>query len=193
MTHPPQPGAYGPPVHQQPGYFPQQPHTDPGKRPGVVTTGAMLMLVMTLLSLLTTATLVHTINSLNAASELCQGESACQTDVSGVKIGVIIAALVYLVIGLGLVGLALAILRGRNWARVTTWVGYGVLALGSLTLVRGLFSGMSDIPYSTTAHDDYLVVMVIQLVLETATVILLAVPPANRWFRELGRARILGA
>lgn len=225
MTYPPQPGGYDPYGQQQPGYgqqpdfSPQQPVTgvpsspaggygqpaypqpgygppaggpvpEPGDRPGMVTTAAMLMVAMTVLSLLMGGlVLFFAIEDANS-STTTEGATAGRT--FSILFGVVI-----LLVGIGVIGLALAVLRGHNWARITTWSVYGVFALCFMCGLLGSFGILSDSSMSSTSSDTtggviVMLSMVLSLVIEGITVILLAAPASNQWFREVGQAKRAG-
>lgn len=67
--------------------------------------------------------------------------------------------------------LALRVLHGRNWARIVTFVVAGLGVLGGLL---GLFAAGTDLEKT---------VVVVGLLVDTAIVVLLALPRANAWFR----------
>ncbi|ADD46038.1 hypothetical protein [Stackebrandtia nassauensis] len=224
MTYPPQPGGqdpYGqqqPGYGQQPGYSPQQPVTgvpsspaggygqpayppqqppgygmgtpvpEPGDRPGMVTTAAMLMVAMTVISLLMGALGIY-FSIEDANSSISEDAASVGRTVS------IVVGVLYLVVGIGVIVLALGVLRGYNWARITTWVVYGLFALCGLCGLLGSFGILSETSTTSTDTTGGIIVMlglVLMLVIEGITVGLLAAPVSNQWFREVSLAKRAG-
>lgn len=229
MTYPPQPGGYDP-YNQQSGYSPQQPVTgvpsspaggygqpaysqpgygppagapvpEPGDRPGLVTTAAMLMVGMTVISLVLGGLIIFFgVDAANGELADCDAEyasSSCEEDANAGKVATIVTGVIFLLVGIGVIGLALAVLRGYNWARITTWVVYGLFGLCNacgLLFSFGMMSTMSNMSAGSDTAGGVIVILgfVVQLVIEGITVGLLAAPASNQWFRAIGQAKRAG-
>ncbi|MCI4063576.1 hypothetical protein MRQ36_13675 [Micromonospora sp. R77] len=123
------------------------PDRAPARRPAAVVAAAALLVLMALgavaYAVIGLAALDGTVDRFRAAAN---GTGATGGEVDGVvsllRVSGILAAVVTVLVGLVLVGLALGLLAGRPGARVTTWVvcGLGLLcgcgALGVLVVER---------------------------------------------------------
>lgn len=195
-------GGYAQPAYPPPGMAgPAGPPSEPGERPGLVTTAAMLMVGMTVLMLILGGLIIFFgIEESNTAMAACDSQyasSSCEDDATAGKVAAIISGVVFLFVGLGVIGLALAILRGHNWARITTWVVYGLFALCNvcgLLLSLGVMSSMSSVSTSSDTTGGVIVMLgfMVQLVIEGITIFMLAAPAANQWFRQIGQAKRAG-
>ena len=90
--------------------------------------------------------------------------------------------------------LALAILRGHNWARITTWVVYGLFGLCGLCGMLVSMGVASEMGAGMAMGGGVIMILasLLMVLVEAATVVLLAMPAANQWFREVGQAKRAG-
>ncbi|HZE38328.1 MAG TPA: hypothetical protein VE172_05900 [Stackebrandtia sp.] len=154
----------------------------PGARPKSVTAAAALMVAIGILSTVAGGFLMWELFTLQPGMR--SSWEAQRT------VGIVIG-FGFLLIGLGVIGLALAVLRGRQWARVITFVVYGFfICVGAVGLL--LFATVfQEFTSSNTIKDTIgtsgavtmLLVMIAGVVLLVLTVVLLALPGAKRFFR----------
>jgi hypothetical protein len=183
-----QPG-YGqqPPYGQQPASYGQQGYSAypsapgfgeqpggpsaPTPRPTTVTYGIGAFLANTLLGLIGSIVIFAGFNSYVDDAARSAG-----VDPNSVRAGVMVGA----VIGLLFLVAYLVVLwfawQGRNWARIVLWV------LGGL----GLLSGLVGLGSNTGI---VAVLGVLELLLQIAGIVLLALKPSSEWYRAEGRRR----
>lgn len=92
-------------------------------------------------------------------------------DRDAAKAAVIFGSVIALVISLLLLGLALMVRRGRNWARIVA------IVLAALGILGGLFSYAQPYGGAVTLLDT------VNLLLAIATLVLLVVPQSNEYFK----------
>lgn len=194
---PPPPGGYDAPVQ----YAAQNP------RPTTVTISSLLLYVTALLMVVSAAISIFSISSVSQAELI----DAFKTDPSmtdqlaetaaGFAVGVAWAtAVFYVIIAIVIVLCGIYVARGKQWARITSWVfaGLAVLCCGlggiAGTAVGGLTGGGSaneeamaealagDMPAWTTSLQT--VTAVLFLLIGIAIIVLLALPPSNAFFRK---------
>lgn len=172
-------------------------------RPGVVTISSWLLIlfaVIQVVSLILTLSTIGTIR--NVLRDAYRGTAAEQAGDLAYGFGIGVGVLT-LLLAVGMVVLALLNNRGRNGARITTWVLGGILVCctgGSLVnnAVGGFTSGgnTGDMPSGAEIQrrlEDALpswygpvttLLGVLGLLALLAALILLALPPANEFFRK---------
>ncbi|MGH8791989.1 MAG: proline-rich domain-containing protein [Stackebrandtia sp.] len=192
---PASPGPYGQPAYAQPVYaapgFPSAPAQPPGERPTGVTAAAMLMVTAAaILVVAGVATLIAMVSASDGLSEI-GGMEDTATTFKAIGIGI---SVVYLIVGLGVIGLALGVLRGRGWARIVTFCVYGIfLGCGLCSGIAALTSLDSGAAGAEAMGGALFSVMMVVLVLiEIITVVLLALPASNEWFKAVSRAKAAG-
>lgn len=186
-----------PPIQQGPpggpvGGPPPEPVRPP--RPATVTAAVACIVGIVVIMLLGAITSVVYRGVLEETSRVSfeQQEEASGTS-SGIDPAGFVTAIVagtvvtYLILSLLLLLLATFVLRGRNWARVTTFVVAGTTLLCcGLTSVFGLATGGGGVD-GVTIPAAYTAISVIQsiglIVLPIVIIVLLALPASNRFFR----------
>ncbi|HZE38017.1 MAG TPA: hypothetical protein VE172_04320 [Stackebrandtia sp.] len=208
VTGPPTSPGYGQPAYGQPAYSPPPfagppPAQDPGPRPGAVTAAGMLMVGTTVLFVLLAGIgLFAGLKSISEDEKTCSGDyyNSCD-DVTAGKVTLIIMAAVFILAAMGIIALALGVLRGRNGARITAYVVYGLFGVyalcglgGSLLVLIGSSSASSSSDASTMGMGGgiALIAMLVLLIILGSTIVLLSLKPVNTWFRETQRARAAG-
>ncbi|MEU0155471.1 hypothetical protein [Micromonospora fulviviridis] len=180
------------------------PGTPPRARPGVVTVSSWLLILVAVIQVLN---LIVTLSTLGTVRDVLKdayaGTSAEQAgDIAyAFSLG---AAVLTLLLAVGLVVLALLNNRGKNASRITTWVLGGVLLCctggGLLNGVSGGFTGggstNGDMPSGQEIQrrlEDALpswygpvtlLLGLVSLLALLAALILLALPKANEFFRK---------
>ncbi|WP_026267899.1 hypothetical protein [Micromonospora sp. CNB394] len=177
--------------------------TPPRTRPGTVTLSSWLLIlvaVIQVLNLIVALTVVGTIR--DVLTEAYAGTSAEGAADIAYAFSLVMAV-VSLLIAAGLVVLALLNNRGKNGARITTWVLGGILfCCTGGGLVSGLAGGMTgggttgDVPSSDEIQrrmEDALpswytpvslLLSLVALLALLAALILLALPKSNEFFRK---------
>lgn len=145
---------------------------DPRSAPSTVQNAVRLMFALVALSVISLIVVFADKNSLrnaiedhNPSFDSSKVDSAVNTAVAvGAVIGIILIVLYVL--------LALQVRKGKNWARIVTWVLSGLGALGSV-------SNLAQ-PEATLTK----IVAVIELVIDIVLIVLLALRPSNDYFRK---------
>jgi hypothetical protein len=157
-------GGYG----SMPGYGqPGRPAPTPPKTVVQATRAMYAAIVISLLSL------VFTLSDSEGYKDVLRDANTEGTDidVDALYTGVVIFAVVLtLLIAALYVFLAINILKGRNWARITAWVVIGLFAL------IGLLGLTGDAPAAAR------ILGVLLLLANIATIVLLALRPSNEFF-----------
>lgn len=177
--------AYGQPAYGQPGFGMVQP---PGERPQVVTTSAMMIMGTIGLAL------VSGIISFIAMSDMSSSMSdQYGVDTSGTTSAVaVITAIFYLIFAGGFTALALGILRGRNGARITAFVLYGLaMACWGFGLIGQLGASASSY-YPDWYSPVSIIISLIMLGLSIGVVVTLAMGASKDWFNAHKAARMAG-
>lgn len=139
------------------------------RRPGTLTAAVVCMLVMIAAGL-----------AISVAFVVLPDPDELPT---GVAVGVTVATLVLSVL---YAALAALVLHGRQWARITTWAVSGVLLL---------FCALGLVVYTTVNVavggwvDPRLVAFGAFFVLHASVIVLLALPPTNRYVRARRQPR----
>jgi hypothetical protein len=183
------------------------PAPSPRTRPGVVSTASMLLYVSALLLLVSAVLGFMQVGPVKESADVVYADQPDVLSVvgTGVTIAFVVIGVIYLVLATGLVVLGLLDGKGKQPARVITWVvaGLGVLCLGCSTASAGLTKGMGlgTGNSGNAAESEELArlvaektpswvgatsttVVVISLILMIAVIILLALPAANDFFRK---------
>ncbi len=167
-------------------------------RPGVVNVASILLYVtaallvcQVLLSFLSISDVNKAVSDFEATHPDLQG--------AGNQVGTIIGSVVQLLLAAGFVTLGLLVGKGKQPARIVTWVlsGLGVLCVGCGTLfaaaLPSMMSGNQDLAELTTAINDAIpawqrvastVSGIATLLILITVIILLALPAANDYFRK---------
>lgn len=197
MSYTPPPGGFNVPVQ----YAGQNP------RPAPVTIASMLLYVTAVLLVLSTALSIFTITSISEAelidaimTDPAMTDDIAETTASVAVATVWISAILSLIIALVFVLCGLFVARGKQWARVTSWVfaGIAVLCCGAGSLVGLAAGGLTGGNASQDAMTEALsgdmpgwvstinagVLPVLWLLIGLAIIILLALPPSNGFFRK---------
>ena len=171
--------AYGQPAYGQPGgYGVVQP---PGERPQVVTVAAMLIMATIGLSF---------INGVLLFIAMSSGPAGTSSGMS------IFTAIIYIAVAGGFTALALGVLRGRNGARITAFVLYGIfLACWGLGLIaNGALAGSAST--AGIYPDWYMTLNIIMSILligcGIGIIVTLAMGPSKDWFNAHKAARMQG-
>jgi hypothetical protein len=167
MSDPYAAGPYNP----MPGEPPRGPITR-GPTPASVTNAVRLMLVQAGLSVLGFIVLLATKDSLRdeIAKKNTGYDSAKLDDV--VNAAVVIGIVIGIIFTVLYVLLALQVGKGKNWARIVTWVLAGL----------GVISGLASFAQPETALSR--VLSIIGLVIDIAIIYFLLQKPSNEYFRR---------
>jgi hypothetical protein len=172
-------------------------------RPGTVTLASALLYLCGAIQLISIIPAFMAIAPVRSViEEEFAGDPNADTALTATTIAIVIGVIFAVVIGVGAIVLGALIRRGKNPARIVTWVvaGIGVLCMGcglagsalqdSLTSVGAANAESAEIqqrildatPGWTTVWEN--VTNVIVLVALVAVIILLAVPASNEFFRK---------
>lgn len=192
MSYPP-PGDPNQQPSQYPAGQPQQPYagppsgypSDPGgygygsggyaahmERPGVVTAGSIIAIVLSGLSALTAAGVMigaivawdSMIDEFRSNPDRYDLDTSQINDIADAQPAVVVFAIIWLAIAVFGVFLAMMTIKGQNWARITLVVFAGLTALISLLLITSIVSA-------------------VWLIGAIACIICVFVGGANDWFR----------
>ncbi|MGI8680361.1 MAG: hypothetical protein ACR2LX_17070 [Jatrophihabitans sp.] len=139
-----------------------------GPRPDTVTNAVRLMYALVAINLISVIVLFSTKDDLRKRIRANTPNASNATVNAAVTVAVVIAVVFIVLYAL----LAFQVSRGRNWARIVTWV------LAGLAIISGLV-GLGQ-PEPTLSR----IVGVIALLLEIGIVVLLAVKRSNPYFRR---------
>jgi hypothetical protein len=174
-------------------------------RPGVVTTASLLLYVSAVLLLVSVGVSLVPIGDVQKIIDekyANEPENVRQAASIGAVVGPIVVGVVYLVIAVALVVLGILVSKGKQPARVITWVlaGLGVLCLGCGLAASGLNSSFSGLGGGGADQQELLdaiagatpgwvtatglVLQIISLLIMVTVIILLALPAANDYFRK---------
>lgn len=145
---------------------------DPRSAPSTVQNAVRLMFALVVLSLISLivvfadkSALRDAIEKHNPGFDSSQVDTALNTAVAvGAVIGIVLMVLYVL--------LALQVRKGKNWARIVTWVLSGLGVLGSISNLAQPEAALTK------------VIAVIELVVDVAVIVLLAMRPSNEYFRK---------
>ncbi|MGH8889440.1 MAG: hypothetical protein ACRDV3_06715 [Acidothermaceae bacterium] len=174
VAYPPPPadgGAYSPMAPVGPQYA--QPMGPVGPAPKPVANAAMLMLVSAALGLIGVIVLYASKSSLRTAI-LKKNPSYDPTKLNTAVNAALVVATVFAVIFIVLyVWLSRQLLKGKNWARIVTWI---ITALGVLSALTSLANPTAAL---TRVFD------LIAGVIDIAIIVLLLQKPSNAFFRRV--------
>lgn len=178
-------------------------------RPGTVTAASGLLYFLALVSLVSVALTVYSASFLDAAKiqaiyeEAGMSASQAETTASAAAIGVYAGAALPLLIGVLYLILGIFVGKGKQWARITTWVVAGIAvccnAFGLLGTAAGsMLSNMGNTAGfdQQAATEDIEALMpgwlnatsvgltVVTLIASILVIILLVLPPSHPYFRR---------
>lgn len=185
--------------------------TSPRKPPAVVTTAAIIVFVIgvlgvinALLGLVTLGSTIDRFRTLARAAGIAPHR--INEQVSQLRVQTVITGVIALLLGLLLIALAYFLLKGRNAARITTWVlcglgavcsccgGVGLIFLANLDniTVEGDRETQEQVEIARALSDSLPgwhvgtsgAISVLQLLGYLTVAILLALPAANAFFRK---------
>jgi hypothetical protein len=182
------------------------PAPGPKVRPGSVRTASTLLYVAAVLLLIVAAVSFVPVGEMQKiVKEIYADDPQMQQAASvGQTVGIVITGIIYVLIAVGLVVLGIFVGKGKQPARIITWVvsGLAVLCLGcglAGSAVSSSFSGLGGgadaarseellkrIQEVTPAwvHATSLTLQIITLIAMIAVIILLALPGSNDYFRK---------
>lgn len=196
--------SYTPPPS---GYLvPAAPGSSP--RPATVSVSALLLYVISAVLLISAAISVYTFASMpeglieDIYRDAGMDANLAETSATAAMIGSYIGAALYVVLAVFFVVLGLFVNKGKQWARITTWVltGIGLCCIGIGLAFQGVGSSfgssgtggidqaevterMAEVmpAWSTAANTVLSVVLLLSML---AVIIMLALPPSNAYFRK---------
>jgi hypothetical protein len=194
---PPPPGGYSTSVQ----YAAENP------RPTSVTVSSLLLYIMAALLLISAALSIFTISSVSQADliDALETDPNMTGDLAETAAGIAVAtvwgtAILYLLIALVIVLCGIFVARGKQWARITSWVfaGFAVLCCGAGGLIGVAAGGLTG---AETANQEAIeevltgdmpswissvntLFAVLWLLIGIAIIVLLALPPSNAYFRK---------
>jgi hypothetical protein len=137
-----------------------------------VRNAVRLMFVLAALGLIALIIVFANKNELRKAiADANPGYDTTQLD-NAVNVGITIGAVIGIVLIVLYVLLALQVRKGKNWARIVTWVLAGLGVLGSVTNLAQPQAALTK------------VVAGVELVLYVVLIVLLAMAPSNEYFRR---------
>ena len=177
-----------------------------GRRPGIVTAAAYLMILVGVLELANVIVNFSVLSKIVDATQRAYSASpTVDTMVAVARIGGIVSGVLGLLLAAGFVIVALFDLRGSNAARIVSWVlgGIGVLCFGCgalgqaggsalANLQRGSANGV-NVQEATRRIQEAVpawvapiavTIVIINLLASILVIVLLALPAANEFFRR---------
>lgn len=181
------------------------------QRPGTVTTSSMLLYLLAFLQLVSMGLVIYTATLLDRDKieqiYLDNGASPdmAETAAAGASIGVYFGAALPLIFGVVYLILAIFVGKGKQWARITTWVWAGLVgvccglanfaAQGITSSLSGMGGGTGDGDQAAIQEDlanlapgwteaVSMVLVGVSLLSAIVVIILLALPPSNPFFRK---------
>lgn len=183
-----------------------QPVTARPARPAVVTIAAIMMWLMALLSLFSAAVgFIALSGAADSFHDLATREDlrADEIDagVTAIRAGFICSGVLLVLLALLLAGLAFGLMRASNVARIATWVVCGLGAFCACCTGFGSLASLAGTTGASTDPDQMIANLVVQALPDwaggvlagssalsvlgyIATAVLLALPPANAFFRS---------
>ncbi len=172
----------------------------PKLRPGTVTTAAALLFGFALTEIVSLVISLVTIQAVLGALDAMAATPEEETVVTGARIALVVGLAVTGVLAIAPAVLGAFVGRGKNWARIVTWVlsGLAVLCLGCGLAGSAVSSSLNS--SSQGAQSEAFqrkieaavpawqapvstVIQILQVVMLLAIVILLAMPASNDFFR----------
>ncbi|HIW61999.1 MAG TPA: hypothetical protein H9881_06045 [Candidatus Stackebrandtia excrementipullorum] len=154
------------------------PPAPPGERPA--SAGAAGALILTAVGL-----------ALTAGAMLLIPEASRHLDDSS-RFGMAVFGVANIITALGFIALALGVLRGRNGARITSFVVFGFAMLFNLCL-GGIMLAVGDAQELPWQAVTFTVAQFALLFIDLAVIITLCMGDSSRWFTAMSRARRAGA
>lgn len=145
---------------------------DPRNAPSTVQNAVRLMFALAVLSLIALVVVFADKSALRTAIEKADPSYDTSKVDSAVNTAIAVGAIIGVVLVVLYVLLALQVRKGKNWARIVTWVLSGLGALGAI-------SNLAQ-PQPALAK----VIAAIELVVYIALIVLLAMKPSSAWFRK---------
>lgn len=179
-----------------------------GPRPGTVTASSMLLHLTAALLVLSAAVSVFTYSALSTSEiEDIYRQGGADATVAETSAAVVLGAayggaVITVLVAALFVVLGLSVNKGRQWARITTWVigGIGLCCCGfglagqalTSSLTTGSQGGVDQDAITKALTDQMpawttsvsIVISVVQLLSLLTVIILLALPPSNNFFRK---------
>jgi hypothetical protein len=180
------------------------PQPEAQRRPGVVTVAVWLLVLVAALQVISAAVTLSQLSALRDAFDKLFADTAAKNAGSVMAVGNASVAAFWLLLALGFVVLAIFVGRGKNPARIITWVVAAIsiccagtnLASTAIGFGRSFGSAGSGAPtpdqvekaineaLPTWYQPLLTTVTVVSLVALVTTVVLLALPVANPYFRK---------
>jgi len=182
------------------------PEPERASPPGTVRISSYLLYAtaaLTLVSMIVSLTTIGTVRQVY--QDLYAGEPMADTIDTVTVASIVGAGIASLLMGVGLVVLAFLNLRGKNVARIVTWVlgGFFVVCCGGLSLLGLAGSSMTDFGNTSTAggpspeelqqrlndalpgwyNSVNVLLTVLTYLFVLVALILLALPASNEWFK----------
>lgn len=142
---------------------------DPRSAPSTVRNAVRLMFVLAALGLIIVFANKDALRT--AIADANPGYNTTQLD-NAVNAGVTIGAVIGIVLIVLYLLLALQVRKGKNWARIVTWVLAGLGVLGGITNLAQPQAALTK------------VIAGIELALYIVLIVLLAMGPSNEYFRK---------
>jgi hypothetical protein len=169
------------------------------KRPGVVTAASSLLYFCAVVLVVTAVlSLLQIGRTVKITEEVMKGTPGGENAAAVTQISLILVGVVYVLLAVGFVVLGALVGKGKQPARIITWVvaGLGVLCLGCGLAGSGLTSSLQTTPESKVLAERLsqeipawqttlsTVLTVLSTVALVAVIIMLALPAANDFFRK---------
>jgi phosphatidylserine synthase len=162
--------SYNPmPPAPPPGYQPQQPK---GPAPSTVINAVRLMFASVVLSVIGLVVAFTTKDQLRKAIRDSDSGLTTKQVNDAVNIGLGVGAVIAIVLIVLYVLLALQVRKGKQWARVVTWILAGIGVLGSVSNLARPDTGLGRI------------LAVIQLAVYIGIIVFLMLRPSTDYFRK---------
>lgn len=187
------------------GYTVPEPAGQPG-RPGTVTAASGLLYILTLLSLAVAALSIYSISQIppETFTQIFEDAGVSASDAAAAKSVLYIIAVPWVVFAILYLILAIFVGKGKQWARITTWVVVGLTSLccfgsnllgsASSNMVSGMGGGGNVNQDELTkkiqdAQPDWLpmantALYALGLLAGLAVIVLLLLPPSHPFFRK---------
>jgi hypothetical protein len=171
----------------------------PKKRPGVVTAASSLLYFCAAVLVVTAVlSILQYGKTKEIAEEVFKDTPGAENAGSIVAISLIAGGVFYLLLAVGILVLGLLVRKGKQPARIITWViaGLGVLCLGCGLASSGLTSSIGSTPESKELQDRLAAdipawqtavsttLNILSVLALVAVIILLALPASNDYFRK---------
>ena len=145
---------------------------DPSTAPSTVQNAVRLMFVLAALGIVGVIIVFADKSSLRKAIEDANSSYTTSQIDDAVNTAIAVGAVIAVVLIVLYILLALQVRKGKNWARVVTWVLAGLGVLGSISNLAQPQAALTK------------VIAGIELVLYVVLIVLLAMKPSNGYFRK---------